>query len=140
MILFVRNLVVKDFWLKLFSLALAVLIWFTIDFSIGKEVSPWAELIGRTADETVLTVPVNAPPGIRGASVNPDSVQVTLRGDPKLLRTLKPGGDVRAQVNLTGVQSADGLLCTVDLILPQGVEYTGISPDRVEVQISPKTR
>ena len=30
MIAFLRNLFFKDFWLKLFSLALAVLIWFTV--------------------------------------------------------------------------------------------------------------
>ena len=32
MIAFLRNLLLEDFWLKLFSLALAVLIWFTVTF------------------------------------------------------------------------------------------------------------
>jgi hypothetical protein len=140
MILFIRNLVVKDLWLKLFSLALAVLIWFTVYFSLSKDVSPWAALIGRTADESLVTVPVSVPPGTHGASVRPDAVQVTLRGDPKLLQRLRMGDDVRAQVNLAGIQSADGLRCPVDLILPQGVSYTHIKPDEVEVRLSPKTQ
>lgn len=142
MILFVRNLVVKDFWLKLFALALAILIWFTIDFSITKEVSPWAELIGRTADETVMTVPVVVPAtDSRNVSVTPQQVEVTLRGDPKLLGQLKlRPGDVRAQVNLSGIQSANGLLCSVEMILPQGVSYTHIKPDQVEVGVSPKAQ
>ncbi|HLX70830.1 MAG TPA: hypothetical protein VKV04_14470 [Verrucomicrobiae bacterium] len=141
MILFVRNLVVKDFWLKLFSLALAVLIWFTIDFSISKEVSPWAELIGRTADETVMTVPVIVPPNYHNMSVTPDQVQVTLRGDPKLLDELKlRPEDIRAEVNLSGVQSANGLLRPIEMILPQGVAYTHITPDKVEVGVPLKTQ
>ena len=141
MILFVRNLIVKDFWLKLFAFALAVLIWFTIDFSINKEVSPWAELIGRTADETVMTVPVHVPGDMHGVTLDPEQVEVTLRGDPKSLEKLKQSpGDVRAQVNLTGIHSANGLLRQVELILPQGVSYTHIDPDKVEVGISPKTQ
>lgn len=141
MILFVRNLVVKDFWLKLFSLALATLIWFTIDFSTKKEVSPWAELIGRTADETVITVPVIVPPNYHNVSVTPDQVQVTLRGDPKLLERLKlTPEDIRAQVDLSGVQSANGMKRPVEIILPQGVSYTHIDYDEVEVGVSRKAQ
>lgn len=139
MILFVRNLVVKDFWLKLFSLALATLIWFTIDFSITKEVSPWSELIGRTADETMMTVPVVIPPNYHNMSVTPDQVQLTLRGEPKLLERLKPE-DIRAQVDLSGVQSANGLLRPIEVILPQGVSYTHIDPERVEVGVASKAQ
>jgi hypothetical protein len=40
MMLFLRQLVLQDFWLKLFSLALAVLIWFTVFFALTKKVSP----------------------------------------------------------------------------------------------------
>ena len=138
MILFVRNLVVRDFWLKLFSLVFAVLIWFTVYFSLSKEVSPWAALIGRAADESVVMVPVSVPRGTHGANVKPDAVQVTLRGDPKVLNTLRPGDNIRAQVNLSGVQSADGMLCPVDLILPQGISYSGIKPETVEVRLSSK--
>lgn len=141
MILFVRNLVVKDLWLKLFSLALAILIWFTVDFSLSKAVSPWSEIIGHTADETVISVSVLAPADTRNVNISPEQVEVTLRGDPKKLDELKqrPEG-VRAQVDLSGVKSADGLLCPIDLILPQGVEYTHINPERVEVSVSPKTQ
>jgi YbbR domain-containing protein len=141
MILFVRNLVAKDFWLKLFSLALAVLIWITIKISTTKEVSPWSELIGRTADETVMTIPVRVPGNVHDISVNPEEVEVTLRGDPKLLEELKQRpGDVRAVVNLNGVQYASGLLRPVELILPQGVAYTHIRPEEVEVQVSSKAQ
>jgi hypothetical protein len=138
MIVFVRNLVVKDFWLKLFSLALGILIWLTVHFSIDKEVSPWSALIGSAVDEKVLTVPVDVPAeDARAVTVDPAQVQVTLRGDPKLLKGLGTE-NIRAVVDLAGVETADGLSRHVQLILPPGVSYTQIAPDAVEVRVVPK--
>ena len=33
-----HDLIFKDFWLKLFSLVLALLIWLTVSFAIQKEI------------------------------------------------------------------------------------------------------
>ncbi|HWD94260.1 MAG TPA: CdaR family protein [Verrucomicrobiae bacterium] len=138
MIVFVRNLVVKDFWLKLFSLVLAILIWLTVQFSISKEVSPLAALIGRAVDEKVLAVPLDVPPvDGRTVTVDPAQVQVTLRGDPKLLKSIG-AEDIRAIVDLSGVEAADGLSRRVQLILPPGISYTQLTPDAVEVRVSPR--
>lgn len=137
MIIFVRNLVVNDFWFKLFSLVLAVLIWLTVDFSIHKEISPWAALIGRSADETVMPVHVTIPVmNARTVTVTPQDVQVTLRGDPKLLNRIGTN-DVHAQVNLTDVESATGLRRQVEIVLPEGISYTHVKPTEVEVSVSP---
>jgi YbbR domain-containing protein len=138
MIVFVRNLVVKDFWLKLFSLVLAILIWLTVQFSISKEVSPLAALIGRAVDEKVLAVPLDLPlVDGRTVTVDPAQVQVTLRGDPKLLKSIG-AEDIRAIVDLGGVETADGLSRRVQLILPPGISYTQLTPDAVEVRVSPR--
>jgi YbbR domain-containing protein len=140
MIVFARNLVAKDFWLKLFSLALAILIWLTVYYSINGETSksPWLALLGRPADETVMTVPVRVPVGGPQAfSVEPSEVKVTLRGDPKLLKNLR-NDDVRAQVDMSGVEVASGLLRPIQIVLPNGVAYTHVSPDEVEVHAAPK--
>jgi YbbR domain-containing protein len=138
MIIFVRNLVVNDFWLKLFSLVLAILIWLTVDFSVHKEISPWAALIGRSTDEAVLPVHVSIP-GMEARTVRvaPTDVEVTLRGDPKLLQNISTN-DVHAQVNLTDVESASGLRRAVEIVLPQGVSYTQVKPAEVEISVSPK--
>jgi|SRR5882724_843146 len=140
MIIFARNLVVKDFWLKSFSLVLAILIWLTVRFSINGEpsTSPWLALLGRAADETVLTVPVHVPSGgPQTISVEPAEVKVTLRGDPKILKDLR-SDDIRAQVDLTGVETANGLLRPIEIILPSGIAYTRLSPNEVAVRIAPK--
>ena len=137
MIVFARNLVAKDFWLKLFSLALAILIWLTVRFSINGETttSPWLALIGRPPDENVLTVPVHVPEG----TSEPSEVTITLRGDSQILKTLKPQ-NIRAEVDLTGVESANGLLRPVEIILPKGIFYTHVEPDEVAVQFSSKQK
>ena len=139
MIVFARNLVAKDFWLKLFSLALAILIWLTVRFISGESsTSPWLTLLGRSANENVVTVPVQVPSGTaQKFSVDPPEVQVTLRGDPKVLKNLRKL-DIRAQVDLTGIESANGLLRPIEIVLPQGVAYTHLVPDEVEVIVSPK--
>jgi len=140
MIVFARNLVVKDFWLKLFSLALAILIWLTVRFISSGETaaSPWLALLGRAPDENVVTVPVHIPAKDgQSFSTDPAEVQVTLRGDSKILKNLRKQ-DIRAEVDLTGIESANGLLRPVEIILPQGVAYTHLTPDEVEVHGSPK--
>jgi YbbR domain-containing protein len=140
MIVFARNLVAKDFWLKAFSLALAILIWLTVWFSIHGESSssPWLALIGHPPDENIVVVPVHGPSGLtQNFSADPAEVKITLRGDPKVLKSLRTE-DIRAQVDLTGIESANGLLRTVEVILPQGVAYTHITPEEVEVRVSPK--
>jgi len=140
MIIFARNLVVKDFWLKSFSLVLAILIWLTVRFSINGETStsPWLALLGRAADEKVLTVPVHVPSGgLQTFSVDPAEVQVTLRGDPKRLKDLR-SEEIRVQVDLTGVETANGLLRPIEVILPSGISYTHVSHDDVVVRTAPK--
>lgn len=140
MIIFVRNLVVKDFWLKLFSLALGILIWVLVQGSLSKDEPILSALIGRAADETVMTVPVHAPAADkRNVSFEPATVDVTLRGDPKILQQLRTD-DVRAQVNLAGVETADGLRRPIEIILPPNIAYLHLVPDEVEVHVSPRNQ
>jgi hypothetical protein len=63
---------------------------------------------------------------------------VTVRGEPKLLKNLT-AEDVHAQVNLSGVESANGMRKRIEIILPAGVAYTHLSPEEVEVRVSPRT-
>jgi YbbR domain-containing protein len=141
MIVFARNLVVKDFWLKLFSLALAILIWITVYLSTNGETSnsPLLALIGRPPDQTVLKVPVRLPTGAaQQFSSDPADVKVTLRGAPQDLKALRTQ-DIQAVVDVTGVESANGLVRPVEIILPKGISYTRLEPETVEVKFFRKT-
>jgi YbbR domain-containing protein len=139
MIIFVRNLVVKDFWLKLFAFALAVLIWLTVKFSIRGEGSFSSAIFGHGSDEIVMVIPVHVPATDPSAyTVQPPQVQVTLHGDPKLLKSLADD-DVQAQVDIPNAESAEGIR-QVRIILPQGVAYSRLSRDVVDVRAVPKTQ
>jgi YbbR domain-containing protein len=140
MIIFLRNLLFHDFWLKLFSLALAILIWITVWFARSKDLSPFSAFTSHAAEQNYFNVPVLVilpAADARNLKVDPSAVQVTVEGDPKQLRELKVS-DIRAEVNLTGIESARGMSKRIDVITPQGVTYVRVIPDTVEVIIPPR--
>jgi len=138
MILFVRHLVFHDFWLKLFSLVLALLIWLTVKVAIRTEVSPETALANTILPEqTFSSVPVLvvfAAPDARTVRINPTEVQITVRADPRLLQQLH-ARDLRAQVDLTGIQGARGLRKEIEVTLPPGVTKVKVIPPDVEVNV-----
>src|SRR6185436_16729240 len=98
MISLLRHLVVHDFWLKLFSLVLAFLIWFTVSLAIQKEGSPVPAALCQKITERVffnLQVFVNSSAEeLRQSRVNPKEVAVTVSGDPAAVDSLT-SADVR---------------------------------------------
>jgi len=140
MITLLRNLLFHDFWLKLFSLALAILIWLTIWFARSKDVSPFSALTTHAAEQNYFNVPVLVvlpASDVRTVKVDPSAVQVTVTGDPKRLRDLKIM-DIRAQVDLSGIESSRGLRKRIEVTLPPGITYVRVIPDDVEVIIPPR--
>jgi hypothetical protein len=140
MILFFRNLIYRDFWLKLFSLALATLIWLMVWYGTGKGVSPLAALTNRTPEQNYYNVPVlvRLPAAdVRYVKVDPSEVQVSVRGEPNLLRDVQPR-DIRAEVDLSGIESARGLRKRIEVTTPPGIVFVRVIPDEVEVIIPPK--
>ncbi len=131
MIAFLRNLLLEDFWLKLFSLALAALIWFTVTFVSQKEV--------RTDTRVFLSLPVSvvsSADDVRNFKVNPDEVEVTVQGDVEILQNLQ-SKDIRAMVDLTGVAAAHELRKRVEVSVPAGVTFLHVAPEEVQVIFPP---
>jgi hypothetical protein len=69
--------------------------------------------------------------------VNPAQVQVTVRGDAKSLHDLLPR-DIRALVDLTGIEAARGLMKRIEVTTPAGITFVKVVPDEVEVNVPPK--
>jgi hypothetical protein len=131
MIAFLRNLLLEDFWLKLFSLALAALIWFTVSFVSQKEVRPDTRVFSS------LPVSVlSAAEDVRNFKVNPEEVEVTVQGDIETLQNLQ-SKDIRAIVDLTGVAAAHELRERVEVSVPAGVTYLRVVPEAVQVIFPP---
>jgi YbbR domain-containing protein len=135
MIDFLRNAILRDVWLKLFSLALAVLIWLTVTFVSQKGGSPLRSLNPSIAERTLPGVPVlivSSAENVRDFRVSPKEVTVTVRGDKRSLDALRYR-DVRAMVDLTGIESARELRKRIEVSTPAGITYLQVKPQEVEI-------
>ena len=74
MITFLRNLVLEDFWLKLFSLMLAVLLWLTVSFASRKDTGFDQRVLSRMLPVTILA----SAEDVRSFRVSPSDVAVTV--------------------------------------------------------------
>ena len=132
MIIFLRNLVLEDFWLKLFSLMLAVLLWLTVTFASPKDTGADQRVSSKTLPVTILA----SAEDVHNFRVSPGEVLVTLQGNPKTLQNLQTN-DIRAFVDLTGVAAARDLRKRVEVSVPAGVTLMRVMPDEVQVIFPP---
>ena len=131
MITFLRNLILEDFWLKLFSLVLAVLIWLTVTFVSQKDV--------RTAQRVFPNLPVAivaSTEDVHNFMVSPGQVEVTVQGDQNVLEDLQ-SAEIRAIVDLSGVGAAHDLRKRVEVAVPAGVTTMRVAPPEVHVIFPP---
>ena len=132
MIPFLRNLVFEDFWLKLFSLALGVVVWLIVTFASQKEAG--------TTPRVFYNLPVtilSSAEDVRSFKVSPDEVIVTIQGDAKTVQNLQ-SKDIRAIVDLTGVAVARDLRKRVEVSVPAGVTHLRVAPEEVQVIFPPE--
>ena len=132
MIRFLRKLIFEDFWLKLFSLALAVLIWLTVTFVSQRGVGT-EEHIFTGLPVTVLA----AAEDVHNFKVNPGQVEVTVQGSPRTVQDLQ-SSDIRAIVDLTGVGAARELRKRVEVCVPPGVTFMHVRPEQVQIVFPPE--
>jgi YbbR domain-containing protein len=141
MIRFLQDLVVRDFWLKLFSLALAALAWFTVEVAL-RNASPAMTGLPRLPAEkrTLPNLPVvilSSAEDVRSFRVNPKEVDVTVQGDGKVLRNLQPK-DIRVIVDLTGIEAVNVLRRRIEVSTPAGVTHVKVEPEEVQVIFPPR--
>jgi YbbR domain-containing protein len=137
-----RNIFFRDFWLKLFSLVLATLIWLIVYlFAIKQDVAPSAALrntnLKEHSLENVPVLVVSSAADVRDFRVNPANVTVKVRGDRRDIETLQPS-DIHALVDLTGIESASNLTKKISVTVPANITFISAEPDSVEVIIPPK--
>jgi hypothetical protein len=142
MIDFVRSLIFRDFWLKLLSFVFAVFIWlFVWKVFLNHDVGTPLNAFGSAGSErTYYNIPVIVvfpASEVRAVIVDPSEIRLDVRGAPTVLEKLKPS-DIRAQVDLTGIESARGLQKSIVVTVPTGVTVVRMIPDKVEVVIPPK--
>ncbi len=141
MMSFLQNVILKDIWLKLFSLALAALAWFTVDVSLQNSGSARPTLNLKPLSAATFTVPVvvmSSAEDVRSVKVNPKEVEVTVQGESKILQRVQ-AKDIRVFVDLTVIEAAhDDLKVRIEVSTPAGVSQVKVSPEEVQVIFPPK--
>jgi hypothetical protein len=135
------ELILKDFWLKLFSLALAILIWFTIFQAIQQQGSPVTGFTPNLKKRTfynLLVTPVSSSSDVHNFKLSPNEVQVTVLGEAKLLEGLQAEG-IKARVDLSGLESEGDLRLHIEVATPPGLTCVDVEPAQVQVIPPPKS-
>ena len=125
----IRDLLLKDWGWKMFSLLLAAAIWLTVHRILEPEN---ALLAGRTSTltfDTLTIQPVSSTSDVRFYRVVPPVVWVTVSGPPEVMNQLQQS-QVEAEVNLTG---AVGATAPVDIIAPPNVTLVAVEPQTVSI-------
>ena len=130
-----HDLIFKNFWLKLFSLILATLIWFTVWSNLEKEARlPWrtarSDRYRDFADQPVLVLANGNDK--QPYRIDPARVRVTVRGSEAALDKLKPA-DLEVFVRPLGVGEPTGPL-DVQVRAPVGVAVVQVQPSSVSVE------
>jgi YbbR domain-containing protein len=136
----IRDFFLHDFWLKLFSLALAVLIWLIVNFAVQRGPATPRSFI-PTEQRVFSNLPIvilASAEDVRSVKVHPKEVELTVQGDSRALKQLQVR-DLRVLVDITGIEAAQGLRKRLEVSTPPGVTYVRIEPEEVQVIFPPKT-
>jgi YbbR domain-containing protein len=135
---FLRNLVFGDWLLKFFSIALAILTWLAVSFSLQQKpvaVSGKPDLSERPFFDVPVTI-VSSDSDVHGFKVKPSEVNLIVRGASNLLESLTRE-NVRVQVDLTATEVIPGMKRSLGAITPAGVAPMVIEPEQVEIILPP---
>src|SRR5678816_2186248 len=129
-----RAVFFKDVMLKLLSLLLAILTWLALS-SIQRESTPVGTVSLYSQKLTFFNVEVivlSSASDVHDYRVEPKTVEVTVEGDSKVLQGLE-SKDVRAMVDLTGLESGTDVRKRIELSTPPGVKHVKVNPKEARV-------
>lgn len=133
-----RELIRNNFGWKAASLLLATLVWLTINGVIQRNdpgLPPATMTAVRSFPRHSITV-MTAAAEIRGFTVSPSDVTVTLQGAPSIIEALSPK-HVQVFVDLTDVQSFQELEKKIQVYPPRGVKVLEVVPASVRIVRTP---
>jgi YbbR domain-containing protein len=127
-----RALILNNFWLKVFSLALATILWMAIHWSL-RTVS--SEPQPRAPEKDAFPRPImlmTAPDDHQAYVVEPLAVNVKVSGDADVIKKLNLN-DIQVYVDLTDVHVVHGAF-PVKYKLPRNVTLQQLWPSHVHVE------
>jgi YbbR domain-containing protein len=133
-----RDLLIKDFGWKLFSLLLAAFIWYTVHKLIEEPGKAAVSLVNRTDTFGNVPVFIVAETELRQYGLNSNNVSVTVTGPPEVMDGLQLN-QIHATVDLTGFNGKPKEMDRrVEVSVPWGVTVVEVEP--AEVTLIPAKR
>ena len=131
-----RNFLQNNFWLKLFSLFLALLIWFSVRFYTIYDVQTARNTFKLSSRLDFLLVPIKvlkSTANTQSCKIDPALVDVTVAGEKSLLQNLS-ARDIAPFVSLVGEQAVGVFSNQVQVYTPPGVSLMQVIPAQVRVE------
>ena len=133
-----RDLFIKDWGWKLFSLILAVVIWFTVHRILQESGTPGTNASG-VSTLTYGNLPVNlvsSAQDVRDYRLLHPTVSVTVNGSPEVIGKLQ-ANQIHATVDLTGIDTVNTAKLRVEISVPAGVTVISVTPETSGVVAPP---
>ena len=123
-----KKFLLRNLGLKLVSLALAILLWFTLSGQRRERVSERGYVIPLTV--------VNLSSDLAIASPIPDSVDIRLKGPFTAMRSADPS-KMEAVMDLSGATPGEKIykLSADDINVPKDLEVVGLNPSVVRLRL-----
>lgn len=130
-----RDAILQNFWLKLFSLLLATMIWFAINGAQNNLRSDRSAIgvLTRKIERVPVTV-MKAATDLRAFRVEPDHIDVTVRGPIAEVQALT-ARQLTVFISLTDVNDTAGLNKKILVHAPAGIAVVEVS--HTEARIAP---
>jgi YbbR domain-containing protein len=133
-----RRLIQENFGLKLFSLVLAVLIWFFIkyegDVAFGR--TPFTNFVSEDYSRIPIFV-LTQPGDARVFKISPEMVDITVTAESAVLRRFYRR-DFKVYLDLTNIRDGEPPSQELRVHVPPGVTVLNVLPRAVTVeQVSP---
>lgn len=134
-----RAFIQHNFWLKLFSLLLATLIWFAIHFWVESGNRQPANPITNPIARQLFRLPVNVltkPGDDRVFKVDPKEISVSITGEAAVVRDVT-SKNIFVYVDVANIRSARETNQQVKVDVPKEI-IAEVVPRTVNVEIVPK--
>jgi YbbR domain-containing protein len=131
-----QDLILRNFWLKFFSVALATVIWLSIHYGIQNEPAMGGAAINHLLAQEYLRVPVSVvtkPGDTRQFQIVPNEVVVIAMGEETVLRAAA-NKDFKVSVDLTDFHSKDPTPMLLQSEAPADLTIEEITPTTVTVE------
>jgi YbbR domain-containing protein len=131
--------VLHNFWLKIFSLGLATMIWVTVKHGISRDFALTNPTMNQTSRQRMkLPVCVIAQPGDgRVFKISPKEIIATIDGEEPILRRMS-AKEIKIYVDLTDLRATGVTNGELRADAPKDVTIVDLNPAAVSIeQVSP---